>query len=413
LAILHSIQLILIKKMSILQKKIILLLTSVLGIVILGFKYSWFLYNQITIYTYMLCVPVALTSFVIFVARLTKINTFFSLIILATIEIVLYVALPKVVAEQKEPFTVKNNSMLFKIFHLINAQHQNITQFDKNIGQYDSILFYKLRPNVHVKHSSKEFSTNFLTNSAGYRSEEQSLVNPEIVFIGDSYTMGWGVENEDCFANKTANYLQYKGLNMGVSSYNTVREILALQRISLASCRFLVVQYCSNDAAENIAYIENKFQYQAPTLAKYEETVLVNLENKTYYPYKYTFNLLKSIFKKVKNKDNVDKKIDSPQETEAFFSIVAEIRKFYQGEIIVLHANKKIHTTKEKYKNFSNYLSKNPHTKLSMVDISSILTEEHFFRFDRHWNKEGHTQAAKLLYKHIKKVENNFYSFEK
>jgi hypothetical protein len=64
------------------------------------------------------------------------------------------------------------------------------------------------------------------------------------------------------------------------------------------------VQYCSNDAAENIAYIENKFQYQAPTLAKYEETVLVNLENKTYYPYKYTFNLLKSIFKKVKNPIN-------------------------------------------------------------------------------------------------------------
>lgn len=50
-------------------------------------------------------------------------------------------------------------------------------------------------------YSTSEFETTLAFNSQGLRSSEEALQAPEIIFLGDSVTMGTGVEKNETFAH--------------------------------------------------------------------------------------------------------------------------------------------------------------------------------------------------------------------
>src|SRR5687768_4014732 len=66
---------------------------------------------------------------------------------------------------------------------------RNIVQYD--CGQYDPKLFYRLKPG-ECTFTNTEFSVLNQINRKGLRDDERSLEAPEIIVLGDSYTMGWG-----------------------------------------------------------------------------------------------------------------------------------------------------------------------------------------------------------------------------
>ncbi|HEU5146194.1 MAG TPA: hypothetical protein VFT90_05750, partial [Chryseosolibacter sp.] len=75
---------------------------------------------------------------------------------------------------------------------------------DRNIFQvtdcaeYDPDFYYRFKPGSCI-FENREFSVVNHFNSAGLRDDEGSLDNPSIVVMGDSFTMGWGVSQEDAF----------------------------------------------------------------------------------------------------------------------------------------------------------------------------------------------------------------------
>ncbi len=69
-------------------------------------------------------------------------------------------------------------------------------------------------------------------NSFGVRDDdESSLHNPKLVFLGDSFTMGWGVDQEQTYAFLTGKKLGVRTLNAGISSYGTFREMVLFSKI--------------------------------------------------------------------------------------------------------------------------------------------------------------------------------------
>src|SRR4029077_2394599 len=70
---------------------------------------------------------------------------------------------------------------------------RHIVQLDERTARYDPELLYTLRPGQFT-FSNVEFSTPYVVNSLGVRDDERSLAQPEIVVVGDSYAMGWGVQ---------------------------------------------------------------------------------------------------------------------------------------------------------------------------------------------------------------------------
>lgn len=98
--------------------------------------------------------------------------------------------------------------------------------------------FIDLKPdvNVHVKHFQNFFEMDFSTNEYGFRGTNKvDNSKPQIICIGDSVTMGFGVSDEDTFCRKLDHFkdksgTEYQALNLGVDAYGPSAIHLKLKK---------------------------------------------------------------------------------------------------------------------------------------------------------------------------------------
>src|SRR5258708_7850388 len=69
---------------------------------------------------------------------------------------------------------------------------EDILQFDARYAVYDKDLFYTLKRDTSFSFRNIEFNDRFHTNRLGLRDDDTALRAPQVVCLGDSYTMGWG-----------------------------------------------------------------------------------------------------------------------------------------------------------------------------------------------------------------------------
>jgi hypothetical protein len=143
---------------------------------------------------------------------------------------------------------------LDNLVELYRELDRPIIQFDPSCARYDPDLFYTLRPG-RCEYRSREFSTHYEINRIGVRDDAASLEAPDIIVAGDSFAMGWGVEQEETFAQLIERRSGRRVLNTAISSYGTVREMRMLDRVDLSRATHLIIQYCANDVWENIPFL--------------------------------------------------------------------------------------------------------------------------------------------------------------
>ena len=98
---------------------------------------------------------------------------------------------------------------------------------------------YQIRrniPNSSYKHKSSDGKWSFRINKNGFRSDKNYSYNKSpdtlrILLLGDSYTLGWEVDQDEVFSVILENYLNNNGicaevLNAGVSGFGTAEELL-------------------------------------------------------------------------------------------------------------------------------------------------------------------------------------------
>ncbi|MEW5691817.1 MAG: SGNH/GDSL hydrolase family protein [Candidatus Hydrogenedentota bacterium] len=91
-----------------------------------------------------------------------------------------------------------------------------------------------LKPNVKLKYSQKEFSHDIFTNSAGFRNKKELFNENIILFIGDSFTFGAGVDEENHYSyifDRLLNWNKerFNVYNAGVPGYCTIDEYLYIK----------------------------------------------------------------------------------------------------------------------------------------------------------------------------------------
>ena len=168
----------------------------------------------------------------------------------------------------------------------------------------------------HIPNSDNMlYGVNVKINSLGLRSEkEYELPKPEgvvrILVIGDSITMGWGVEYNETYPKILENLLnenssvEYEVLNAGVGNYNSVSELATMQKFMYLDPDIIVLGYYINDI-EELTYpsktgyfLKSKSYFYAFIMDK-----LINIEfrgkkdYKKYYSALYKDERLKNIVK--------------------------------------------------------------------------------------------------------------------
>jgi hypothetical protein len=80
-----------------------------------------------------------------------------------------------------------------------------------------SFLPSELRPNNRSRFKMLEFDTTVITNSMGLRDNEVDFSKPRVLCMGDSFTFGFGVENDETFCSILEQLFQgkYDFLNAG------------------------------------------------------------------------------------------------------------------------------------------------------------------------------------------------------
>lgn len=168
---------------------------------------------------------------------------------------------------------------------------RRIVQLDEVHARYDPELVYTLQPGAFM-FSNIEFSTQYVVNSLGVRDNQRSLTAPEIVVAGDSYAMGWGVQQEESFPELIEQRTGRRVLNTGIASYGTVRERRLLDRVDLSRTTTLMIQYDPNDFAENDEFFRQGNQYKASSREVWEAAIAQQRRGEKYWPFRMVYNAI-------------------------------------------------------------------------------------------------------------------------
>lgn len=294
-------------------------------------------------------------------------------------------------------------SGLLGVFRNHYSQYlRNTIQMDTSCARYDRGLFYTLKPGK-CKFANAEFDTDLTINSAGLRDNEAALDAPSIIFLGDSFTMGWGVDQDSTFAKRIEKSLGVKTLNAGISSFGTARELQLLSQLDLSRLRALVIQYHGSDLEENKSYVDNgKLQISSREI--YDQAIRnVNARTKYYFG-KHTAMITKGLLKELTIEDRPARRPTSGEDVTFFLHVLETSPVPLDSIQLYVFAVSSFGDTDIQFtKILQNEISKDRRPEfirnMHIIDVQSGLsTDEDYFLLDDHINARGHSKlASKLL----------------
>ncbi len=288
-------------------------------------------------------------------------------------------------------------------------------QFEKGKAIYDSSFFYMLKADTVFAFDNIEFHSIIHTNAMGLRDDNKSLLQPEIICLGDSYTMGWGVNEGLSFPDRLEKLTGLNVLNAGVSSFGTSREITLLGQLDNSNLKYLIIQYCDNDFQENKEYIKNNYKLPISSRIKYDSIVVHNSLNRKYFPGKvFLLTLLDFIrLQKTKIKGLFSKNLpasDTDNDGRLFLDILLHSKIDFNKTIVIV-------TFLDSYESLSNtFINKlqrlaesTPYKEsfsnnLRLLSLSSLVSKKDYYILDTHLKGSGHQKVANALWQVMNKT---------
>ena len=269
----------------------------------------------------------------------------------------------------------------------------------RNIWQYtdcaknDPELIYVPRKGECV-FENIEFKTKLTFDSNGRLQTPQKLLNKKgIAVVGDSFAMGWGVNDKDTYSNILQERLKIPVFNLGVSSYGTFRELKSLVKSDLLEkIDIILINYVNNDLEENVAMISKNFDIKKKS-EQYQ--MFIHEYNKnTFFKTLSTFPIWrapKQVVKNIFNSNTEPKPLDFNNHLDKFRSVI----EFFNDKI----KNKKIVVfyTNEQGRKFLNFPNGQDSKIKNLFFYDLNLGYNLFFKLDDHISIKGHKEIADKL----------------
>ncbi len=128
----------------------------------------------------------------------------------------------------------------------------DIAMDDRDDPSLDSLVGWKLPPSTVLPETTDDYSVTYRSNSLGFRSTREFEVRPAgdlIAFLGDSYTFGSGVADDETFAALLEAELEGTIIyNFGIGAFGIDQMLLTLEHYALPlKPRLVVVCFIRND----------------------------------------------------------------------------------------------------------------------------------------------------------------------
>ena len=282
--------------------------------------------------------------------------------------------------------------------------NRSLIQFDPQCARYDPGLAYTLKPGT-CTFENIEFKNEYRINRVGVRDDDALLDAPEVIVLGDSHAMGWGVEQEEALPQVLARKSGRRVLNAAISSYGTAREMALLDRLDASRLRVLVVQYSDNDLPENRTFRENGNHLPIASEAQYRNIVRHYASQRSYYPGKYVCRLFLKVFRlEEPEPDQLRMDPVTPsEEAELFVDVLKHASRaaLDHVQLVVLEVNEQIRPARPFIAALDAVRRRDANPafirELIALDVATLLTPDDFYKLDDHMNARGHEKVAAAL----------------
>ena len=136
---------------------------------------------------------------------------------------------------------------------LILAHRTSAIEYDGDpklaLYRADATTIWRHAPNTDLHYIAPEFGMDIRLNGDGFRDNEKPLRldAPTILFIGDSFTFGWGVSSPESFVGlirqqMSNSHPRLQFITAGVNSFAFDQQLLMLKRLVATNRPAVVVQ---------------------------------------------------------------------------------------------------------------------------------------------------------------------------
>ncbi len=288
-----------------------------------------------------------------------------------------------------------------------------LLQYEKSHTVYDSGLFYRLSPNSNSIFANREFSNQISVNSVGLRDDEVSLKHPAVICLGDSYTMGWGVEKDESYPQQLEAISGLRVLNAGIPSYGTAREMELLKQLDTSAAKYIIIQYCSNDDGENEASKENHYQLRISSQHSFDSLLSGYNWGRIYFPgknflsvgplfVKHELNKLRPLFKLPFEREMPLG--DTNERAIAFLDVLSNSGvNFGNAKILVTVLDSYDRSKNDIMTRLEDLSKQEPYKsrfadRLHIVQLKDVLDRTDFFEVDVHIRPSGYKKIANKLW---------------
>jgi len=289
----------------------------------------------------------------------------------------------------------------------VQGGERRVMQFLPDCGRHDPVLGYTLQPGSFV-YSGREFSNRYEINSLGVRDDEESLRAPEIVVVGDSFAVGWGVDREEMFSQVLERETGLEVLNTAIPSYGTVREMMILGQVPRERLKILVIQYCHDDYDENLRFRQGGNRLKVMGEETFRRLAAFHSRPNPYFFGKY---LGLKIQKRVDEwGGRLRKRTSAPppgaDEVDLFLHALVHGGVDLSGVRIIAFEMNGRHQSNS----FTTLLREKLRTgswpeeirRMTVLDMTEHLEDRHFYILDDHLKKEGHAVVARVILEAIR-----------
>ena len=307
----------------------------------------------------------------------------------------------------------------------------------KDFVQYSDIYGWEIKPNLNKTLVIPDRTSFVETNSMGFRDYEHNISKSQnkyrIIILGDSFTWGYGVDNNQTYAKLLETYdKKIETINLGVPGYGTDQEYFTLMNKGLKYNPDLItlMYQISSDVADvntisigtkNILWQKPKFvvdnngslvltNYPVPKEFASSETKKTSFI-KSFALYGFLRDNLLSI--PIIREFLIDRfHIGRYYDFEERYTIVYKI--FYKlsqelafrkikflviimpdgGQVKGIISNKSIYF-------MENYFKKDNIEFIDMYDRFKGKSDKFYFKIDGHINEEGNKKVAEAIYNEL------------